>query len=187
MHRIRILFKNPVTLIGTGFASFALLLFAAGILTGGFSLAQEETPTATVESQDTGTAAPSATDVADETEEASPDATEEAETPSDQADGDNKGTLRDEFLQSLADELGISVDELTQALSNVALDMVDQAVADGRITEDEAAAVRERIASGDFPLFPRFHHRFGPGHHFGFGCGIARPRSLRPRARAATS
>lgn len=143
MRRVLSIFRSPVALAGLVLAAFVLTGLAATFALGGFSLAQEDTPTATAPAQDEATATPGAD-----------------ETPS----ADNKDTLREDLLQRLADELGISVDDLRQAMSNVALDLVDQAVADGRITEDEAADIRERIASGDFPFFfGRHQFHGGPG------------------------
>ena len=143
MRRVLSIFRSPVALAGLVLAAFVLTGLAATFALGGFSLAQEDTPTATTPAGDEATATP----VADET-----------------PGTDDKEALRDDLLQRLADELGISVDDLRQAMSNVALDLVDRAVADGRITEEEAAEIRERIASGEFPFFFG-HHQFhgGPG------------------------
>lgn len=81
-----------------------------------------------------------------------------------------KDTLRDQFLDDLAGNLGVSRAGLDTALSQTALDMVDKALADGKITDAEAQRIRERINSGDFPLFGGFGHR-GRGH-MGFGGGM---------------
>src|SRR3972149_2038639 len=138
MRRVLSIFRSPVALAGLVLAAFVLTGLAATFALGGFSLAQEGTPPATTPAQNEASPTPGAD-----------------ETPS----ADNKETLRDDLLQRLADELGISVDDLKQAMSNVALDLVDQAVADGRITEEEAGDLRERIASGAFPFFGSgFHH-----------------------------
>ena len=88
----------------------------------------------------------------------------DTETPDDttaeEADGD---TLADRFKQSLADNLGISVDELESALTQTQLEMIDQAVADGKLTEEEAADLREKIESGELPgLFPFIGRHHGP-------------------------
>jgi hypothetical protein len=110
-------------------------------------------------------------------DETTPSPTAEAEeTPTDDS-GDADGTegetdktaLKDNYLDTLAENLGVSREQLDSALQQTALDLLDQAVADGRITEDEAAEIRERIESGEslFPFFP------GPGHHIGkFGHGF---------------
>lgn len=67
---------------------------------------------------------------------------------------------RQEVLQALADELGVTVDELTTAMQNVAIAQVEQRLAAGDIAQDQADAIIERIESGD-----------GPGFGFGFGGG----------------
>ncbi|MGH3010755.1 MAG: hypothetical protein ACRDMY_02740 [Gaiellaceae bacterium] len=82
------------------------------------------------------------------------------------------------FLDSVAEHLGISSQELEDATKAAALDQVDQALADGRITEEQADELKTRIESGDFPglfepgLFELRHggpDNGGPGpgeHHF---------------------
>ena len=147
MRRVLSIFRSPVALAGLVLAAFVLTGLAATFALGRFSLAQEDTPTATTPAGDEATATP----VADET-----------------PGTDDKEALRDDLLQRLADELGISVDDLRQAMSNVALDLVDQAVVDGKLTEEEAATIRERIESGDAPFFfpghGRHHRGYGPAH-----------------------
>lgn len=91
-------------------------------------------------------------------------------TPSDEP----KDALRDNYLSTLAENLGISQDELEAALKQTALDMIDQAVANGYLTEDQAAAIRDRIESGAGPFsggMP-FFSGFGRGFHHGFGHGF---------------
>lgn len=136
----------------------AVLLVAAAVV-GGVVLAQtdEETPTPTAPTESDETATPAAS------------ATEEAATPTTPAEGDetptaeDKETLREDFLNRLAEQLGISREQLDQALSNAALTLVDEAVADGRITEEEAARIRERIESGEgLPFFGHRRPHHGP-------------------------
>ena len=67
------------------------------------------------------------------------------------------------FVGKLAAKLGISEDQLTNAVKDVELEMVDEALAAGRITEEQAAEMRDRIENGDL-RFPG-----GRGHH-GHGC-----------------
>lgn len=67
----------------------------------------------------------------------------------------------DHYLELLAGNLGISVDELTGALTQSQIDLINEKVADGTITEEDAAAIIERIESGEGRLFPPF---IG-GHH----------------------
>jgi uncharacterized protein YidB (DUF937 family) len=154
MDRIRTIFRNPVALVGMGFATFAVALFVAGLLTGGFSLAQEGSATATNDA-----ATPTTSDGAT----ASPEA---QSTPTD------KEALRDDFLNSLAKNLGVTRDKLDAALKTTDLGMVDKALADGKITADEAAKIRARIESGNLPFFfpGRGHHGHG-GFEFGFKMG----------------
>jgi len=100
---------------------------------------------------------------------ATPDATDEAKP--------DRAEVLDNFMARLAEELGISQEELTAAIRATSLGLLDDAVADGRVTEEEAAKIRERIESGEgaFPFFGGRHHGPGPdgfkgprGHH-GFG------------------
>jgi hypothetical protein len=85
------------------------------------------------------------------------------------------------FLDSVAKHLGISSAELEDATRAAAIDQVDQALEDGRITQEQADELKSRIESGDFPGFLgpavvgpglfEFGHAEGggPGHHMFFG------------------
>jgi hypothetical protein len=64
-------------------------------------------------------------------------------------------------LADVAARVGVSEQELRDAFQAEALERLDQAVADGRLTEEQAAEIRERIESGEGPGF-RAHH--GPHH-----------------------
>jgi hypothetical protein len=82
------------------------------------------------------------------------------------------------FMQSLAKHLGVSTDKLQDAANAAAIDQIDAALADGKITKEQADAAKERIQSGDAPLLffgPRFRDG-GPGLPFdrgpGFGFGF---------------
>jgi len=68
------------------------------------------------------------------------------------------------FQAAVAEKLGVTTAELENAYKQAALERLDAAVAAGRITEADAAAIRARIESGDF-LGP-------PGFGLGFGFGI---------------
>jgi uncharacterized protein YidB (DUF937 family) len=143
-----------------GIAAFVMLALAgtaAGIVaaqTGG------STPDAT-STQTKSTATPK--NDSNATAQSGSDATPEA-----------KQERRDEFLNELADNLGVSREALDGALSDTALSMVDKALADGKITQDEATRIKEKIASGDFPFFggPGFGHGFEKGFHRGFQAGV---------------
>jgi uncharacterized protein YidB (DUF937 family) len=127
--------------------------------------------------------------VAAQTSESTPSATDDSATATpgtddndttDPGSGDvasDKETRRDEYLDALAANLGVTREALDQALTDTALEMVDQALADGKITEEEAANIKERINSGDFPgmgFGPHvgFGHGFEKGFHRGFHVGV---------------
>ena len=64
-------------------------------------------------------------------------------------------------LDDAANQLGISSSKLSDALKKALGDRVDAAVAAGRITKAEADALKQRIASSDFPLVGGLHRGFG--------------------------
>lgn len=70
----------------------------------------------------------------------------------------------DHYLEVLADNLGITVEELEGALTQSHIDLVNEKVADGTITEEEAAEIIERIESGEGRLLPPFGGGHGGGH-----------------------
>jgi hypothetical protein len=81
------------------------------------------------------------------------------------------------FFDAVARHLGISSQELEDATRAAAIDQVDAALEEGRITEEQAEELKSRIESGDVPPF------LGPGlffggprgdgeHEFGFGFGF---------------
>jgi hypothetical protein len=65
------------------------------------------------------------------------------------------------IIDDAAGELGISPSKLSDALKKALADRVDAAVAAGRLTQDEATALKARIQSDDFPLFGGLHQRGG--------------------------
>jgi len=144
-------------------ASLVVVATAAGIVaaqTGGETptptapagTATDEDETPTDESGTATSPAPTETP-AGEDEEATPG------TPSTGDEEQNAADLKDQFLDRLAQELGISRDQLEGALRTTSLALLDQAVADGVITEEEAARIREEIQSGERLFF------FGQRHH----------------------
>jgi hypothetical protein len=79
------------------------------------------------------------------------------------------------FLDSVAKHLGISSQELEDAAEAAALDQVDEALDQGRITEEQAEELRSRIEAGEVPFFgPGF---FGPGF---FGPGFGHEMRVEP-------
>jgi predicted DNA-binding protein (UPF0251 family) len=71
-------------------------------------------------------------------------------------------------IEDAAAELGVQPSALSNALEKALENRVDEAVEAGRLTEEQGAALKERIRSGEAPLiFGGFGHR-GVGHgHFG--------------------
>jgi polyhydroxyalkanoate synthesis regulator phasin len=71
------------------------------------------------------------------------------------------------FLEKLAGKLGIGEDELKTAIEETQSEMIDEAVADGRLTEEQAERLRERLGEGGFPFgspLSRMTRHVGP--HF---------------------
>jgi hypothetical protein len=73
-------------------------------------------------------------------------------------------------IEDAAALLGVEPEELSDALKQALENRLDEAVEDGRLTEEQAARLKERLQADDFPLFrgpgfgpalPRFH-RHGP-------------------------
>jgi lipoate-protein ligase A len=75
----------------------------------------------------------------------------------------------DAIVNDAAAELGVSAAELQEALEKALSNRVDEAVEAGRLTEEQGAELKERIAAGEVPLLggPMFGHH-GPGLHHGF-------------------
>jgi hypothetical protein len=77
---------------------------------------------------------------------------------------DSSSSRIDSYLDGVAEHLGVSTEELKDAMKAAAIDQVDAAVEAGRLTEEEGDALKERIESGDVPPFfgpflgPRLHH-----------------------------
>ncbi len=76
----------------------------------------------------------------------------EAATSAQEGDGPI-GTL----LGKVADKLGVSEDELKVAIEEARDETIDEAVADGRLTEGQA----ERLREGGFPFHRRLHRAGG--------------------------
>jgi len=75
---------------------------------------------------------------------------------------------RTAVIEDAARQLGVDPDALSDALKQALENRIDAAVEAGRITEEQADALKERLeSSGDVPLFGGFGHfgHFGP--HFG--------------------
>lgn len=62
---------------------------------------------------------------------------------------DDEGNSGQAFIERLAGKLGITTEALQDAVQETQSDMLDEAVADGRLSEEQAEAMRERIESGE--------------------------------------
>jgi hypothetical protein len=89
-----------------------------------------------------------------------------------QDDGDGDGStwpfnFRERFNQAVADVLGITVEEYDAALETAQERVLDEAVTEGWLTEDQADRMRERVDEGFGPGMRG--GKFGPGRgHGGF-------------------
>lgn len=84
--------------------------------------------------------------------------------------GSNPSAESKAIVDSAAKQLGVQPSALSSALKKALSDRVDAAVADGRLTKEQGAELKARIASDDFPLFgppgmrgEHFDHHGGPG------------------------
>jgi polyhydroxyalkanoate synthesis regulator phasin len=74
------------------------------------------------------------------------------------------------FVEKLAAKLGIGEDELKTAIEETQSEMIDEEVAAGRLTEEQAERLKERVGEGDFG-FPFGGLGHGPGHGV-WGAGV---------------
>ena len=83
-------------------------------------------------------------------------------TMAQEGDGDAGDEPRpaDQLLARVAEKLGISEEQLRTAFQEAELELVDEAVAEGRLTPEKAERIRERISEGRiFPPLGRPHHK----------------------------
>lgn len=68
----------------------------------------------------------------------------------------------DDLVSRVAEKLGVSEDEFVDAWNESAIDIVDEKVESGELTEEQGAAIKERIENSDGVWVP---HRPHHGHH----------------------
>jgi hypothetical protein len=95
------------------------------------------------------------------------------------------GSPRDDFLNSVAQHLGVSRQKLDDATKAAAIDQVDAQLAAGKITKAQADALKARIQAGDVPFLGGPGGPGGPGMRFGLGFGL--PAKLGAQVQAAAS
>ncbi len=92
-----------------------------------------------------------------------------------QTQSDDFAAERQAFLDDVAERLGVTPDELEKAFKDARIAQIDKALADGKITEEEAQRMKEGIESGKGPFFGGPGLRGGPGfdgpHHRWSGPG----------------
>ncbi|MEW6275697.1 MAG: DUF2680 domain-containing protein [Bacillota bacterium] len=67
------------------------------------------------------------------------------------------------FLEKFAVNLGVDKDKVTEALKQTQQQMIDEAVAEGKMTQDQAAKIKERLQNDRLFFGPFFGHKqFGP-------------------------
>jgi len=74
-------------------------------------------------------------------------------------DGADTTEERTPFRERVAAHLGISVDELDAAIQAAALDAINDALNTGRITDEQAERMRQRVESGEGLRSPFERHR----------------------------
>jgi hypothetical protein len=79
----------------------------------------------------------------------------------------------DALVADVAEQLGIEPSRLTDALREAYTNRIDQAVEDGRLTAEQADALKERLETGDVPLLMGPWDGHGPGHGFHGGHGFS--------------
>ena len=88
--------------------------------------------------------------------------------------------LRDSTLAEIAEERGKTVPGLVAALAAAQEKRIDEAVADGRITEQQASELKARLTEKMEALVDGELRALGDGGHPGFWPGPGRPRAPPP-------
>jgi uncharacterized protein (DUF2267 family) len=98
---------------------------------------------------------------------------------------------QEEFLGRVAAKLGLPVDDLREAIRSTGLEMLDEAVEDGKVRPELADRLRERVEEGGLlsRLQPRLHQqRMHPGQRLVLHAGAEvldmAPRELVSELRA---
>jgi ribosomal protein S20 len=68
-------------------------------------------------------------------------------------------------IDDAAAQLGVEPSALSEALKQALENQIDEAVEDGRLTEEQADRLEERLESSDYPPLFGAGHGFGPGRH----------------------
>lgn len=140
--------KGVSALLLAALLSLALFLSPVGI-----SSAQDDTDDESTE--DT-------TDDTDDTDDERPGRLTEEEREELRAEAEAR---QQEFLDDVAAELGVTREELVDAFQAVAIQRVEEKLADGDITQEQADELIERIESAEGLGIGRFGFGVRGGHH----------------------
>jgi polyhydroxyalkanoate synthesis regulator phasin len=80
----------------------------------------------------------------------------------------NASGLQQSFMERLAQKLGLSNEELESTIDEAGNEVIDEAVTNGDLTEEQGDALRQQLETQ--PGFPSFGRRHGDGP--GVGCGV---------------
>lgn len=72
-----------------------------------------------------------------------------ADTITDKPDMPDMTAMYQDFVSKFADNLGVSEDEVTAALEETQIQMIDEAVEEGTLTQEQADQMTEKIESGE--------------------------------------
>lgn len=119
-----------------------------------------------------------------------------ATPPAQTAPKQKRQEKRDDFLGRVAGRLNVSLDQLKQAFKDAGIDTVNQALADGKITQDQANKMIDRINNGQGLGLARFFRDRRADRLQRLRAGIVRssatalnmtPQDLRARLKAGDS
>jgi hypothetical protein len=92
-----------------------------------------------------------------------------------QGSSGSRDDRRQAFLNDAAKRLNVSPEELRSALQGAFFDQLDKAVADGKLSKEEADAIKERVKKGGLPFLGGPGPGPGPGPGFRHGPGFPPP------------
>jgi polyhydroxyalkanoate synthesis regulator phasin len=89
--------------------------------------------------------------------------------------GNSPGAENKAIVDDAAKQLGVQPQALSDAIKKALSDRIDKAVAEGRLTKEDGAELKKRIAEDEFPLFgpPAFGPHFGAPRPFFKGLDAA--------------
>jgi len=89
--------------------------------------------------------------------------------------GNSPGAENKAIVDDAAKQLGVQPQALSDAIKKALSDRIDKAVAEGRLTKEDGAELKKRIAEDEFPLFgpPAFGPQFGAPRPFFKGLDAA--------------